>query len=126
MTISKDTGLDARPLEEIKAEFERRREAEEAGDMMVALARTRDRAHNASRAMAFLFTQMRAGCVDTVPTNLGCWTANTSGIEAVLDLVSEALRMGDEADCQALDRLERLLSSRVTPPDRPEATNADQ
>jgi hypothetical protein len=114
MTDCKHKGLDPRPIEVIKAEMDRKREAEEAGDMMRALARTRDRSRNASRAAAFLAQHMRGGGVDTVQTNMGWWTADTGGIESILDLMSEALALGEEAETRELDRLERLLSDRIS------------
>lgn len=114
MTTLQEKHLDPRPIEVIKAEMDRKREAEEAGAMMRALARTRDRERNACRAVGFLAQHMRGGGVDTVQTNMGWWTADTGGIESILDLMSEALALGEEAETRELDRLERLLSDRIS------------
>lgn len=125
MSDCKHKDIDPRPIAEIRAEMNLKREAEEAGDMMHALARTRDRARNASRAAAFLAQHMRSGGVDTVQTNMGWWTADTAGIERILDLMSEALTLGEEADTRELDRLERLLSSRLALPPEPVKPDAE-
>jgi hypothetical protein len=126
MTNLQGKHLDPRPIDVIKSEMDRKREAEEAGAMMIALARIRDRERNACRAMGFLAQQLRAGCVDTTPTNLGTRTADTSGIESILDLMSEALQMGEQADYRELDRLERLLGDRIGAPVPREPSDGDQ